>query len=1250
MIMMEKPPGSQWTDDQWKAIAASGRDILVAAAAGSGKTAVLVERIIKKVTNPDNPVDVDRLLVVTFTNASAQEMKNRIGEALEKALSANPASHHLRKQLSLVNRASISTIHSFCLQVIRAYYYMLDLDPGFRIANETEIELLKEEVLEEILEEQYGIENNEAFFDLVDRYTGDRSDSDLQDMILALYRESRAHPHPHRWLDRLISLYDVDGKTIDDLPYTEHLLEDVRLRLAGAKEAIQKALQLALLPDGPAPRASVFEADFIQLEKLMAAAGASWNDLYEAMQGVSWATMPRIKRSDYDEQLLKKTESLRKNAKDEVGKIKEELFSRAPEKFLQDLEQLRPVVVKLVSIVKEFDLRFQTMKRDKSMVDFTDLEHFCLEILTESVSETGQMLPSAVALQYREQFAEVLIDEYQDVNFVQESILRLVTKGSESNGNLFMVGDVKQSIYRFRLAEPGLFLGKYKRFTPEGTAGGMRIDLAKNFRSRHEVLAGTNFVFKQIMGEAVGEIEYDEDAELKLGASYPEKGDVAAEFLIINQNTAEEADSGEEEESEADFIDLETSQLEARLIAKRIREMVASGYEVYDRTHNVMRPVSYRDFVILLRSMPWAPQIMEEFKQQGIPIYAELSTGYFEATEVNIMLNVLRVIDNPAQDIPLASVLRSPIVGLTDEDLASLRIYSKKGSFYHVIRIFLQTSPNEHEKELYDKLSWFYEHLQQWRSFARQQPLTDLIWKIYRETGYYDFVGGLPGGKQRQANLRVLYDRARQYEATSFRGLFRFLRFIERILERGDDMGTARALGEQEDVVRMMTIHKSKGLEFPVVFVAGLGRRFNTRDLSGRFLLHKDLGFGSLFIDPQKRIKYATLPQLAIKRKMKMELIAEEMRILYVALTRAKEKLILVGTVKDKEAALAKWAELRDHPDWLLPDYIRAQASSYIDWLGPALMRHKGSATVMDEEEVPAPSFTYEYEANWQISMIEASALSMAEQAKEETRELLEALRHHREVPLHSEQQEEVRERLTWKYLFQDAAGHRAKQSVTEIKRNYQAQDENDTAFLKAFRLPIEKRPRFMEKKGLTSAERGTAVHMVMQHIDVTRPIDAAAVKELLAKMVNHELLTHEQAESIDPREIAAFFETPLGKRLLAADHIEREVPFTMMVNAREAYADWQDSYDESVLVQGVIDCMIVEEDGIVLIDFKTDGIEGRFPGGFEQARLILEDRYRLQLQLYSQAIETSLRKKVKEKYLYFFDGGYILQIDENGR
>ncbi|GGE72636.1 helicase-exonuclease AddAB subunit AddA [Priestia taiwanensis] len=1234
-----KPEGVKWTDDQWRAIVADGQDILVAAAAGSGKTAVLVERIIKKVIHPAHPIDVDSLLVVTFTNASAAEMRHRIGEALEKALSQDVHSTHLRKQLSLLNRASISTLHSFCLNVIRNYYYLLDIDPGFRIGNETEVQLLIEEVLEELLEEEYGLEDNELFFELVDRYTGDRDDQELQTMVLKLYTDSRAHPVPTKWLEHLVNLYDVQGKEVEDTVYGKMLQDNVMLKLHGLSEQLEQGLEVTKQPAGPAPYAITLEEDKKILDLLIDQSRFGWQALYEAMQTVKFTTIKRVKAADYDADLIEQVKKIRQKIKDGINDIKDELFNRAPDRFLKDMEDMYPLVQKLVHLVHEFAGRFAKKKLEKGIVDFNDLEHLCLAILRDQSSDE-EIIPSSVALEYREKFTEVLVDEYQDTNFVQESILRLVTKDGEASGNLFMVGDVKQSIYRFRLAEPGLFLGKYKRFTKDGEESGLRIDLSQNFRSRAEVLDATNFIFKQIMGERVGEIMYDNDAELKLGANYPESDRTAAEFIVINKNGGEE----ESNEGEFDFGDLETSQLEARLIASKIKEMVANEYEVFDRDRNVMRKVMYRDFVILLRSMPWAPQMMEEFKIQGIPVYAELAKGYFEAIEVAIMLNLLRIVDNPLQDIEFVSVLRSPIVSVTDEELALLRIEQKQGSFYEVVKNYMAGGKDTALKE---KLAHFYHQLQAWRDVARNSALSDLIWKIYRDTGYFDFVGGMPGGKQRQANLRVLYDRARQYEATSFRGLFRFLHFIERMRERGEDLGTARTLGEQEDVVRIMTIHKSKGLEFPVVFVAGLGKQFNRRDIMSKFMLHKELGFGSKYMNPRLRIAYPSLPQLAIKEKMKTELIAEEMRVLYVALTRAKEKLILLGTVKDKEKALKQWSETANQPGWLLPDYNRSTASSYIDWVGPALLRHRDAIGFELEESPHVQEDVYTYPCKWKMYSVDERDLHLVEEEKiEQNKEFLTLIEQGKPVPAEHEWKDEVVSRLTWEYEYEDAVKRRAKQSVSEIKRSHQMfTEEVENVYEQRSRMPISKRPRFMEKKGLTAAEHGTAMHMVMQQLHIQDDISLEGIEEQVARMVNQEFLTEEQAESIHIDKIVAFFETEIGEKMRQVDNIEREVPFNLVLSAKEAYPDWEHEEDETILVQGIIDCLVEEEDGFILLDYKSDNITDRFAGDFTMAKDVLQERYELQVRLYSLAIERIFHKPVKEKYLYFFDGAHVLAL-----
>lgn len=1254
ILIPPMPNGATWTEDQWKAIMARNKNILVAAAAGSGKTAVLVERIIQNILSVEHPVQVDELLVVTFTNASAAEMRHRIGEALEAALIRDPDSRNLRKQLSLLNKASISTLHSFCLDVIRKYYYLIDLDPGFRIADGTESQLLRDEVIDELFESEYGKKDNEAFFTLVDTFTSDRSDAALQEIVSVIYDFSRSNPLPEQYLHSIVSMYDVGVNTkLEDLPFVEALLFDIELQLEGAREMIEKALEVTKLPGGPAPKAENFINDLQVIDTLIAAGKDSWATLYEAMQTVSFTRAKTVRGDEFLKELTDKASDLRKKARDKIQKLKDELFSRKPESYLRDMQEMKPVIESLTKLTQAFHERFTAIKREKGLVDYADLEHYTLEILTDGVTAEGEIQPSEVALSYRSLFKEVFVDEYQDVNMVQETILKLVSKDADPDGNRFMVGDVKQSIYRFRLAEPHLFLGKYNRFTADGSRFGLRIDLAKNFRSRKEVLDGTNFLFKQMMGVKVGEIEYDEAAELRIGAPYPIVEPYPIELVLIDQQAAVTNHEAEEEDSaEADELDpaeLEASQLEARVMAAKVKELISSGTPVYNPKTKSERPLMYRDVVILLRSMTWAPQIMEEFKQQGIPIYANLSTGYFEATEVAIMLSLLRVIDNPAQDIPLASVLRSPIVGLNEEDMAKIRIHHKKGSYWDAVSAFYQKRQTRAEDELDSKLLPFYINLERWRSLARQGSLSELIWQLYRDTRFYDFVGGLPGGKQRQANLRAFYDRARQYEETSFRGLFRFLRFIERMRERGSDLGAARALGEQEDVVRVMTIHSSKGLEFPVVFVAGLARNFNMRDLGKTYMLDKEYGFAAKYVNVKKRITYPSLPQLAFKRKKKIELLAEEMRVLYVALTRAKEKLYLIGSIKDAPKRMDQWQDSAANNEWLLKDFERAGARSYLDWIGPALTRHRdfNQYTAGGMNELLISEEIANHPSTWKIVQRTAEEIKMQEVSEESVEvDFLQKVQQSQHVPVHSPQASEVQARFLWKYAFEDASIHRSKQSVSEIKRQKEISDEySGTDLVQHFKKAISSRPRFMQEKSLSPAERGTALHLIMQHVDLSQPVNSATVQELLERMVERDLLTEEQKKVVDPQLISRFFESTLGKRMIQAEKIQREVPFTLSINAKEIYPAWKGE-DEPVFIQGVIDCIFEDEEGLVLVDYKSDGISDRFKGGFEQARSTLEDRYRIQIQLYTKAIEQIWKRKVNARYLFFFDGAHILKID----
>lgn len=1236
-----KQDHSRWTDEQWQAISARNQNILVSAAAGSGKTAVLVERIIRRLTDKENPVDVDRLLVVTFTNAAAAEMRQRIGEALEEALATDPANLHLRRQLSLLNKASISTLHAFCIDVLRMYYHHVSIDPGFRILDETEAVLLREEVLENLFESYYGMEEADRFYELVDTYSSDRSDARLQKLVLKLYDFSRSHPAPRQWLEKLVDKYRVDSvQKMEEIPWAASLLDELRSELRDARSLLEEGYALTQVPGGPYPYAETLTNDLAELNRLIEA-DATWLSLYNAFQSYRVSRLKPCKGDDIDACLKDEVKSFRERAIKRINKVRDDFFSREPADFVQDLVEFAPIIETLVEIVGEFSDRFDRAKFEKGVLEFSDLEHLCLQVLTEP-SSAETRIPSEAAKDFQHQFVEVLVDEYQDINFVQEAIIQLITRGN----NTFMVGDVKQSIYRFRLAEPTLFLQKYKQFSKDGNDYGLRIDLASNFRSRQQVIAGTNYIFKQIMNEQLGELEYDEDAELKHAFPYPQADQMEAELLLIDRSASEQTADDVSEEVE----ELEREQLEARLIAKQIKALIGKDgngrARVYDKDRKCMRPVTYRDIVILMRSLSSSAQtILDELKAEGIPAYAEMSSGYFDATEVAVMMALLRVIDNPDQDIPLASVLRSPIVALTEEELARIRIADQKASYFQAMKTYMR---QEKRDALYEKVSGFYDSLTRWRTRARQGALSDLIWQLYRETNYYDFVAGMPGGQQRQANLRALYDRARQYEQTSLRGLFRFLRFIERMQDLGRDLGTARALGEQEDVVRLMTIHKSKGLEFPVVFVAGLSKPFNMQDLNANVLLHKSLGLGTKFIDTKRRVSYPTLLHHAVKRKLRAEMLAEEMRVLYVALTRAREKLFLVATLKDAGKQIQKWQTHLQNDDWVLATDDRRKSKCYLDWIGPALIRHRDAHPLRERLQVEGVQAgdVYEHESTWRVSFISAGELDQKEDLGT-TADEEKLLRLKKGQPINEEsgKQAQVDAQLNWTYPYERSTAVKSKQTVTELKRQREV-------FIAGEPLPalssgsfMQDRPKFMQKQQLTATERGTAMHTVMQHVPMTNELTLASLRELLDEMVTKEILTREQRDVIPPQWIVDFFASPLFEKVKTAVNMYREIPFSYSLPFHEVQPRNGEETDDQVVIQGVIDLIVEEDDGLTIIDYKTDAITDRFQGGFDEAKPLLLDRYRVQLELYEKAISDIWKKPVKAKYLYFFDGSHVLTV-----
>lgn len=1202
-MIPKKPTDATWTDEQWQAIWAKGQDMLVSAAAGSGKTAVLINRMIEKVLAEEEPISVDELLVVTFTNASAAEMRHRMSKALEKAVAENPESAHLRKQLRLINKAQISTLHSFCLQVVKQYAYLLEIDPGFRIAGDTEAALLRDDVLESVLEESYEGEGADAVYRLADSFTSDRSDQAMEVLLSKLYDYSRVHPDPEEWLQQVPALYAVpETATIDELPFIGDLKLTIRHALEEALQLTQQGQQLALQPDGPALLEETFKTDAEVIKAAIAALEISWDSLYNFSKSFKFEKAASIKKDSCDPAVAEEAKGMRNDVKKIVAGLFDSYFTRTPKRLLDEMREMAPMMATLVELTQLFADRYKALKIDRALVDFSDLEHYALEIL----SDEGK--PSAIAKEYQNRFKEVLVDEYQDTNMLQETILNLVKSGNEQDGNLFMVGDVKQSIYRFRLAEPMLFLGKYSRFSHDAEGTGLRIDLNANFRSRKEILDGTNYIFLQIMGQRVGEIDYDEAAALKAKAPYPEQ-QVPIELALIHEPETEE---------EAPDEDLAKSQWEARFIAKKIKEMMDQEMLVHDPWTQQQRKLEYRDIVVLMRSMTWSGDFVDEFKMAGIPLYAELNGGYFDALEVMIMLNTLRVIDNPYQDIPLASVLRAPFIGLKENELAEIRLAAPNASFYEAVKTFMRAGTGI-DRAAADKLQRFVLQLEGWRNQARRGSLAELIWQVYLDTNYYEMAGAMTNGKQRQANLRALHDRALEYEKTSFRGLFRFLRFIDRMRERGDDLGTAKSLSEKENVVRLMTVHKSKGLEFPVVFFAGTGRSFNEMDFRKSYLFDQDYGLAVKAVNPDTRIEYTSLPFLAVKEMKQLQMKAEEMRVLYVAMTRAKERLFLTASVKEIDKLFEKWKVGGN--DVRLPDFMRSRAKGYLDWIGPAVARHPDAAELLSINGNVLP-----HSSRFHIEIIESQSLLPGEINLEE---LLKG------DDVNEDYQQLVNERFDFRYPHQRAVEKRSKQSVTEMKRLQMLQrlDEPESFIqtAKPERTILLHRPDFMMDKRLSAADIGTAVHAVMQHIPLDRTMDSAEIKGFIDNLVGMEILSPDEGKAVKVEEIERFYASDTAERLRSAKHVKREVPFT--------YAK-ADADGDHQIIQGIVDCLFEEQDGWVLLDYKTDRL-----AHLNDVKMEMAERYGVQLTVYQEAVEAILRIPVKERLLYLFAASQEVNI-----
>lgn len=1251
---------TKWTDEQLLAIETRGKNLLVAAAAGSGKTAVLVERIIKIITDDNNPVDIDKLLVVTFTNAAASEMRERIGDAISKKLEEMPDSKMLQRQLALLNKSNITTIHSFCLDIIKNNFHLIDLDPGFRIGDETECTLIKQDVLIELFEDKYDKED-EGFLNLIEAYCTNRDDERLKEIVLKLYNFSMSGPWPSVWLREKAQEFNINSlDELEKASWYKVLKESLYLDLNNAKNGLDEAIKICEEDSDLAPYLLTLKPELNGIENAINSLNLNLEQIYKAIKDIEFAyRIKTVKKGLGDELDKKKVKSLRDDVKKKINQIKGGVFSVSLDETLNGIKNMYPIIKSLTELVIEFSDRYVKKKMERVILDFNDLEHLCLKILTCN-DENGEVYASSVAQKFREKFEEVLVDEYQDSNNVQETIISMVSRKDLDNPNVFMVGDVKQSIYRFRQAKPELFLEKYNSYSEEDNKKNRKIMLYKNFRSREEVIKGVNFIFKSLMSKTVGELDYTDKEALNLGASYDEinKDNVyfqdnefidldkievsgALELHILDKSSDFEDGKNEindEDDKENDNEeDLSAVAIEARIIAKRIKELINPSdgkcFMVFDKNLNRYRKITYKDIVILLRSTKnWADTIVEELSFGGIPVYADINTGYFQTIEIRTIMSLLHIIDNPMQDIYTIASMRSPIFAFTSEELADIRILNRDNYFYLNVKDIAEDVYDERiNKSLKDKCVYFIEKIGSWREKSLYMPIDEFLWYLYSDTSYYGYVGAMVNGIQRQANLRILFQRAKQYEQTSFKGLFNFINFINKLRKSSGDLGTAKILGENEDVVRIMSIHKSKGLEFPVVFLSGCGKQFNLRDINDSLLFHEELGIGADCIDIKKRIRYTTLQKYAIKKKFELETLSEEMRILYVALTRAKEKLIITGSSynlqKDIDACYKAGVKGFNK---VIPSELLKQ-KSYLKWIMTALIKHKdGDILRQGKNEFVEISDDL---SSWKINFHKKSDFGTenVEDSIEKKNISILSLNYS-----NFEVDEEIRKRLEFRYKYRDVCSVPSNISVSDIKKAeeeiFEPQAENLFSEEKN-----RKKPKFiMEEKGLSKAEKGTAMHFVMQKLDLNKVNLLNEIKEQIKNMFEKGLITKDEEESINIFKIQKFFKSNLGQRLLKAykenKQVFRELPFITEIPVKRIEKDLIDKIfnNEKLRLQGIIDCFFEEDDGIVLLDYKTDYVEN----GKEKEIL---DKYRVQIDLYTETLERVIGKKVKERYLYLF-------------
>ena len=1215
-----------WTKEQKAVIESRNRNLLVSAAAGSGKTAVLVERIIRMITEGENPLDIDQLLVMTFTKAAADEMRERVLLAVDEKLKEDPENGHLQMQAAMIPYARITTIDSFCLGIIREHYNQLDIDPAFRVGDEGELLLLRGSVMEQLLEDYYEA-GDEEFSRFVETYATGKSDRGIEDHIMAVYNFSGSNPWPEKWLEACEKeLEDYEEGSDDRLMETEwmrFLMWDVAMQTGEFCAQLKEALAVCDEENGPAAYIPMLTSDLRMLQAIGNA--KDYGCLNELLGSASFDRLASIRSKEIDADKKSFVTGCRDRVKKAVGKLRDLYCFESIETVVRDLKGTAGAVRMLLRLAGEFHDRYQEAKQEKNLVDFGDLEHYALEVLLEETGE-GERTPSAAADELSRQFEEILVDEYQDSNDVQEALIHAISRERFGTPNVFMVGDVKQSIYKFRLARPELFLKKYESY-PREDGLYQTIELHQNFRSRDSVLSGINEVFYQIMTKGLGGILYTEDAALHPGAVFePTEETVGGKLELHMVNTG----GGLLKQLEADPADDYTSrEMEAKLIAARMKELInpETGLKVWDKKEKRYRTACYGDMVILLRSLSgFAEDFVNILMNEGIPAYAERRTGYFTAIEVETVLCFLSIIDNPMQDIPLAAVLKSPIVGATDEELARLMAVfkrtAKKGQdrgIYGAWMYYLENCPeDEREGALYGKLAAFSDELAEYRRIAGYLSIHELLYIIYENTGYYDYIAAMPAGEARQANLDMLVEKASAYEKTSYSGLFHFIRYIENLKKYDTDFGEA-ALAGDENTVRILSIHKSKGLEFPVVFLAGMGKKFNKQDLYGKILIDPDLGIATDYLDLELRVKTPTLKKNVLRRRLELEALGEELRVLYVAMTRAKEKLIMTGTDRYLDKKLERFSDIK-RTAGQIPFTILSTADSFLDWLLMSLSGKLSESALLSDAGAETGLMTVRSYSVADLVGVEIEHQAEKKLSKEELLNF-DCARIYDEAYAAG-----ISAAFAYRYPHTADIGLHTKLSVSELKKQGQLIDDEESTFLPTIPAFLLEESGKKDQGG--GAFRGTAYHRALELLNFPGMKTISDVEMALDTFRREKYMDEVSLSLLDAGILWNFLSSPLGRRMSAAQAkglLYKEQQFVIGIPAREMEVC---SSDELVLIQGIIDAYMEEEDGLVLIDYKTDHVvRGR--------ESLLTERYGIQLEYYKRALEQMTGKKVTEKIIY---------------